>query len=84
MLEEFIEYNKTTFHKNHQECNPLEKDIRQPKPRHPCESHQKIPQQIRGRHFDGYWQICQALGCTQGKPSPQVTFDFMDTVEDIQ
>lgn len=81
ILEEFIEYNKKVFQKNHEECNPLEKGVRKTKPRHPCEDHPKIPPQIRGRHFDGYWQICQALGCTQGKPSPQISFDFADTLE---
>lgn len=81
ILEEFIEYNKKTFKKNHEECNPLEKDIRQPKPRHPCENHEKIPERIRGRHFDGYWQICKALGCAQGKPSQQKSFDFTDVIE---
>lgn len=84
ILEEFIDYNKKTFHKKHEECNPFAKGISGSKPVHPCEKHEKIPEQIRGRHFDGYWQICQALGCTQGKPSPQKTFDFIDvSKEDV-
>ncbi|MFN3466536.1 MAG: hypothetical protein ACK4WF_02415 [Candidatus Brocadiales bacterium] len=82
ILEEFIEYNKKTFQRRHEECNPFEKGIRKSKPSHPCEEHNKIPEQIRGKHFDGYWQICQALGCTQGKPSPQITFDFEDVSEE--
>lgn len=81
ILEEFIEYNKQTFQKRHEECNPFEKGIRKSKPRHPCEGHQKIPAPIRGKHYNGYWQICQALGCTQGKPSSQTTFDFEDVSE---
>lgn len=82
ILEEFIEYNKKTFHKRHEECNPFEKGIKNPKPSHPCEKHEKIPAQIREKHFDGYWQICQAIGCTQGKLSPQITFDFEDVTEE--
>ncbi len=81
ILEEFAEYNKNMFKKKHEECNPLEKGIREPKPKHPCENHLKIPTEIRGRHFDGYWQICQGLGCMQGKPSQQISFDFMDVLE---
>lgn len=84
ILEEFIEYNKKEFSKKHEECNPLAKGIKNSKPKHPCEGHEKIPEEIRGRHFDGYWQICQGLGCNQGKPSPQVCFDSTDTgAEDV-
>lgn len=85
ILEEFVEYNRKTFGRKHEECNPFEKGIRSPKPKHPCEGHKKIPDVIRGMHFDGYWQICQGMGCKQGRPSPQICFDFMDTSEeDVQ
>jgi len=30
----------------------------------------KLDQRLLGRHFDAYWQICQALGCTRTRRSP--------------
>jgi hypothetical protein len=47
-------------------CNPNPRVRRiSKKPTHPGESSDYIPQQIRGKHFDAYWQICLALGCQQ-------------------
>ena len=36
---------------------------------HPEEISEKLPQELRGKHFDAYWQICLELGCTQGENS---------------
>jgi hypothetical protein len=30
---------------------------------HPHESHEKLPEEIRGQHFDSYKEICHRLGC---------------------
>jgi hypothetical protein len=30
---------------------------------HPLESDERLPEHLRGRHFDAYWQICAACGC---------------------
>jgi hypothetical protein len=34
-----------------------------PKEHHPLENDERLPEHIRGRHFDAYWQICAACGC---------------------
>ena len=44
------------------------------KKRHPLESDERLPEHLRGRHFDAYWQICASCGC----PLAQVT------VQDLQ
>ena len=50
-------------------CNPNpEAHRRLTKPNHPEENSQLIAEEIRGRHFDSYWQICSALGCQQYQP----------------
>lgn len=30
---------------------------------HPAESDQRLPDFLRGKHFDAYWQICAECGC---------------------
>jgi hypothetical protein len=37
-----------------------------PKPHHPMEGSEKIPSEIRGRHFDSWKEICNALGYPRG------------------
>lgn len=76
ILEELIKFNKTNFDTSHKKCNPLQKGVRQIKPTHPCEGHEKIPLEVRNKHFNAYWELCRALGCTQGVPSPQLELDF--------
>jgi len=44
------------------ECTPP-KPKRRGKKRHPAESSSKLPPQIRGKHYDAYWEICRDLGC---------------------
>jgi hypothetical protein len=38
------------------------KDIQKIKPHHPMENSERIPSEIRGRHFDSWKEMCQALG----------------------
>lgn len=38
------------------------REVRKPKPAHPMENSDKIPEAIRGRHFDSWKEICEALG----------------------
>ena len=47
-------------------CNP-NPEIRRTrkKNRHPDEKSTALPARLRAHHFDAYWQICLALGCTQ-------------------
>lgn len=37
-------------------------EMNKPKPSHPMENSEKIPREIRGRHFDSWKEICEALG----------------------
>lgn len=36
---------------------------------HPQEQHKRLPNVLRGKHFESYWEICLALGCRQGHPA---------------
>jgi hypothetical protein len=61
ILEELAEYNRKNRFKKAKFCNPP-KRVRK-KPKHPSENSKKLPQEIRGKHYDSYWQICADLGC---------------------
>lgn len=73
ILEEFIADDKNLGGSLPLFCNPNPKLRRVPnkKPEHAGEHSGYIPEQIRGKHFDTYWQICLALGCQQCVESPQ-------------
>ena len=47
-------------------CMPPKK-ITKTKVDHPQEDSEKLPDEIRCKHFDAYWQVCKGLGCTQGE-----------------
>lgn len=49
---------KTKHHKFYWQTREIEK----PKPRHPEENSELIPQQIRGKHFNGWTEIAKELG----------------------
>lgn len=34
---------------------------------HPLEKDRRLPPEVRGKHFDSYWQICAACGCQYAK-----------------
>jgi len=67
ILEEFIKEDRNLPPKI-QRCNPNPKirKIRK-KPKHPDENSSRLPDCLRGRHFDAPWQICLKLGCKQKK-----------------
>ena len=68
ILDEFANFNKDNYGLA-SPCNPNpEAHPNRRKPDHPEENSNLIPKRIRGRHFDAYWQICSALGCTQCRP----------------
>lgn len=52
-------------------CNPLAIRSHAPtlKALHPQEHHKRLPNVLRGKHFESYWEICLALGCQQGHPA---------------
>jgi len=78
ILNELAEENIQNGHNQQRLCNPLRKKPRSPKPNHPCENSSLLPEEIKGRHFNSYFEICLALGCSQGKPSPQLPIEFAD------
>lgn len=62
VLKELADYNKERGFGKAKFCNPPKK-IRTPKLPHPGENSEKLPKELRGKHFDSYWQICAILGC---------------------
>jgi len=86
ILRELAEANVEKGNPRQRLCNPHKRVKRVPerKPKHPEEGSRKIPSQIRGKHFDSYWQICTALGCKQArKPDPnQVELFELDEDEE--
>jgi hypothetical protein len=72
ILEAMAEINRTQSHGPIHECNPLAQHRIKRKARHKGEKSKSLPETLRGKHFNAYFQICQALGCTQGTPSDQL------------
>jgi hypothetical protein len=62
ILQELSDYNKKQNFPKAKFCNPR-KQIRERKERHPGEESKLLPNELRGKHFDSYKQICIALGC---------------------
>jgi len=60
VLEELAEYNRLKF-SNATFCTPPKR--KRSKPKHPSESSDKLPQELRGKHYNSYWEICADLGC---------------------
>jgi len=67
LVENLANENIKNFPCKYKNCNPLIKRPRYKKPKHPCENSDKLPSKIKGKHFNGYFEICLALGCNQGE-----------------
>jgi hypothetical protein len=63
ILEELAEYNRRKGFEKADFCKPPKKAKN--KPKHPSENSEKLPKEIRGKHYDSYWQICADLGCVR-------------------
>ena len=62
-LKELADFNKSNFDHRQKLCNgTIPKSVREKK-NHPHENHEKIPKEIRGKHFDSFREICGCLGC---------------------
>ncbi|MHA1271801.1 MAG: hypothetical protein ACTSVV_15960 [Promethearchaeota archaeon] len=63
----FLEFAKENEKKGVvcKKCDPLIKMQRkiQKNPPHIDENNVELPKEIRGKHYDTYWQICRDLGC---------------------
>ena len=66
ILEELADFNLKKFGGYTKLCWPY-KTIRRPSNPHPEEYSERLPQELRGKHFDTYWQICCELGCERCK-----------------
>lgn len=68
-LQELAEYNRNNFSKQQNLCDGTIRRLKI-KPSHPHETHEKLPSEINGLHFDSFKQICNCLGCymQEGKP----------------
>ncbi len=66
ILEEFVAVDRQMTAGIPPKCNP-NPELRQlrRKPKHHAERSKVLPLPLRGKHFDAYWQICVAVGCTQ-------------------
>lgn len=66
ILKELAEENRKNFPKRKPSlCKPLKKRIKKQRVPHPEEMSEKLPPELRGKHYNAYWQICLELGCTQ-------------------
>jgi len=61
-LVELAEYNRENFSRPQNLCDGTITRIKT-KPPHECETHEKLPSEINGQHFDSFKQICKCLGC---------------------
>lgn len=61
ILEELAEYNRKKGFDKAKFCNPPKR--KRSKPKHPSENSEKLPPEIRGKHYDSCWQICAGIGC---------------------
>ena len=75
ILEELGSFNKKNFGKT-MECSPP-KRIDEEKFKHPSEKSEKLPNQLRGKHYDAYWQICANLGCPRQSECRRIFLPFM-------
>ncbi|MHA1196165.1 MAG: hypothetical protein ACTSRH_09320 [Promethearchaeota archaeon] len=50
-------------------CDPLVKMTRKPriKPAHPDEKNKDLPEEVRNKHYNSFWEICRDLGCDKFK-----------------
>ena len=72
ILEEMAKINELHGGSPSRPCNPLARHTIRKKRRHKDEKSKELPEVLRGKHFNAYFQICQAMGCMQGNPSDQL------------
>lgn len=83
ILQEFAEWDdKNARTTNYAPC-PGMRNIRKHKPPDPDENNaEKLGSALVGNHYDAYWQICKALGCTRmPDKGVQLELDFIDDTE---
>ncbi len=78
ILTELADYNESRFPKA-RFCNPPRNTKARFK--HPGEKSNKLPREIRGKHYEGYWQICDDLGCPRQAKCLEIFKPFMPTLQ---
>jgi len=74
ILKEMAEFNKSNYpNAKPGLCTPP-KHIR-PKVSHPQESSDRLPTELKDKHFDSYWQVCKELGCVRYNIKKEETLD---------
>jgi len=68
ILEELASEDQKTGHVNYVGC-PGRRRLTGTKDADVDENNPTMPPELRGKHFDAYWQICKTLGCPR---EPQV------------
>lgn len=68
-LSELAEYNKQTFPTRQGLCSGKVGRLKI-KPPHPHETHEKLPKELNGKHFNSYKEICRCLGCYLQRDEP--------------
>ena len=71
IFEEMVRFNRDRGDPKPKVCNLKTKKLRGRKRRHEDECSERLPELLRGKHFNSYYKICKALGCHQGKKGPQ-------------
>lgn len=61
-LLDLADFNKLNFTMQQQLCNGIIRRLRL-KNNHDHETHDKLPLEINGKHFNSYKEICKCLGC---------------------
>jgi len=61
-LAELSEFNKANFPRQQPKCNGIIGRERV-KESHPHETHEKLPKELNGQHFNSYKEICKNLNC---------------------
>ncbi len=65
ILREMAEYNKSAFPGQRDKlCTPPKRIMRR-KVHHPAEGSERLPDELKEKHFDAYWQVCKELGCVR-------------------
>lgn len=87
LLEELAESDIKTFPSANYSGCPGRRKIRDKKIVDPRENDEtRLDPRLVGKHFDGYWQICKALGCTRepvDKVGIQASTEYSDDIERI-
>ena len=83
LLEEFVDADVRSGRAAECRVCPGRREVRGSKPADEDESNgAKLDERLVGNHFDAYWQICKALGCTRTPtPDEQMSLEFVDEAE---